>query len=127
MSSQCVFADFADRRKGKGDGAGEILHQLSADDDVGADPNPIGGWQAVQCESLRLTRVRGVPLAGTHGSLLFSPSAGTERPNLDSLGGAGRIAAAPSAAKIGHTGLDVVEPVSIDGHPFDMCLLDTET
>ena len=64
MSSQCVFVDFADRRKGKGDGAGAILHRLSADDDVGADPNPIGGWQAVQCESLRLTRVRGVPLAG---------------------------------------------------------------
>ena len=49
MSSQCVFADFADRRKGKGDGAGEILHRLSADDDVGADPNPTAGWQGVQC------------------------------------------------------------------------------
>ena len=48
MSSQCVFADFADRRKGKGDGAGAILHRLSADDDVGADPNPIGGWRGVQ-------------------------------------------------------------------------------
>ena len=45
MSSQCVFADFADCRKG--DGAGEILHRLSADDDVGADPNPIGGWRGV--------------------------------------------------------------------------------
>jgi hypothetical protein len=48
MSSQCVFVDFADRRKGKGDGAGAILHRLSADDDVGADPNPIGGWREVQ-------------------------------------------------------------------------------
>ena len=48
MSSQCVFVDFADRRKGKGDGAGAILHRLSADDDVGAAPNPIGGWREVQ-------------------------------------------------------------------------------
>ena len=47
MSSQCAFADFVDRRKGTGDGAGEILHRLSADDDVGADPNPIAGWRAV--------------------------------------------------------------------------------
>ena len=47
MSSQCPFADLADRRKGKGDGAGEILHRLSADDDVGADPNSISGWRAV--------------------------------------------------------------------------------
>jgi hypothetical protein len=26
--------------------------------------HPLAGWLAVQCESLRLTRVRGVPLAG---------------------------------------------------------------
>ena len=29
-----------------------------------SDPDPTAGWQAVQCEGLRLTRVRGVPLAG---------------------------------------------------------------
>ena len=27
-----------------------------------SDPDPTAGWQAVQCEGLRLTRVRGVPL-----------------------------------------------------------------
>ena len=28
-----------------------------------SDPDPTAGWQGLQCESLRLTRVRGVPLA----------------------------------------------------------------
>ena len=37
---------------------------LSAHDDVMSDPDPTAGWQAIQCEELRLTRVRGVPLAG---------------------------------------------------------------
>ena len=71
MSSQCAFADFADRRKGKGDGAGKILHRLSADDDVGADPNPIGGWREVQfgdatahAGARRPTRERRVGLRG---------------------------------------------------------------
>ena len=32
-------------------------------DNVTADANPTAGVQGVQCESLRLTRVRGVPLA----------------------------------------------------------------
>ena len=64
MSSQCVFADFADRREGKGAGVGEILHRLSADDYVGVDLNPTAGRQGVQCGGLRLLRVRGVPVAG---------------------------------------------------------------
>ena len=36
---------------------------LSAQDDVVSDPGPTAGWQADQCEELRVTRVRGVPLA----------------------------------------------------------------
>ena len=28
-----------------------------------SDPDPTAGWLAVQCEELRLTRVRGVPFA----------------------------------------------------------------
>ena len=32
-------------------------------DAVAVDPGPTAGWRAVQCEELRLTRVRGVPLA----------------------------------------------------------------
>ena len=43
---------------------GDVRHaRLSDQDDVMSDPDPTAGWQAVQCESLRLTRVHGVPLA----------------------------------------------------------------
>ena len=44
---------------------GGVRHAgLLAQDDVMSDPGPTAGWQADQCEELRVTRVRGVPLAG---------------------------------------------------------------
>ena len=42
---------------------------ISDHDDAGVDADPTAGWQGVQCGELRLTRVRGVPLAGSNVSL----------------------------------------------------------
>ena len=42
---------------------------LSAQDDVMSDPGPTAGWLAVQCDELRLTRMRGLPLASEALSL----------------------------------------------------------
>jgi hypothetical protein len=50
---------------GDGDEPGGVRHAgVSAQSDVMLDPNPTTGVQAVQCESLRVTRVRDGPLAG---------------------------------------------------------------
>ena len=53
---------------GDGNEPGGVRHAgLSAQSDVMSDPDPTPGWQAIQCESSRLTRVRGVPVAPPAG------------------------------------------------------------